>query len=142
MTRVLVVHHDIDLSDQEVDSLRRLGYDARQCTGPMHNSCPILSGEPCDMADDADVLVYDVFASGEPDGAKDLINRLREIHPTKPTVLTSSAFELDWVETAGPHAITPLVGQPTGARLHEAIQAALADSATRQVSVDKGSAAG
>jgi hypothetical protein len=28
MTRVLVVHHGIDLSDQEVDSLRRRGYDA------------------------------------------------------------------------------------------------------------------
>ena len=27
MTRVLVVHHDLDLAGQEVDSLRRLGYD-------------------------------------------------------------------------------------------------------------------
>jgi hypothetical protein len=26
MTRVLVVHHDVDMSDQEVDSLRRRGY--------------------------------------------------------------------------------------------------------------------
>ena len=27
MTRVLVVHHDVDLADQEVDTLRRLGYE-------------------------------------------------------------------------------------------------------------------
>jgi len=35
MTRLLVVHHDVDLSDQEVDALRRRGYDARQCMGPI-----------------------------------------------------------------------------------------------------------
>ena len=39
MTRVLVVHHDVDLSDQEVDALRRRGYDTRQCMGPIGISC-------------------------------------------------------------------------------------------------------
>ena len=27
MTRVLVVHHDVDVADIEVDDLRRAGYD-------------------------------------------------------------------------------------------------------------------
>ncbi len=125
MTRVLVVHHDLDLSDQEVDSLRRFGYDVRQCTGPTRNRCPILAGWPCDLAEKADVLVYDAWASGDTEGSRELIDHLREIHPDKPIVLTSPGMELSWVETSGVHNVTSLVGQPTGARLHEAIQAAV-----------------
>ncbi len=125
MTGVLVVHHDIDLSDQEVDSLRRFGYTVQQCTGPMRNSCPIFDGQTCELAEAADVLVYDAWAAGEPDGSEDLITKLRELHPDKPIVLTSSGFEPDWVETTGAHNVTPLVGRPTGARLHAAIQDAL-----------------
>ena len=35
MTRVLVVNHDTDLADQEVDSLRRRGYEVKECLGPI-----------------------------------------------------------------------------------------------------------
>lgn len=140
MTRVLVVHHDLDLSDQEVDSLCRLGYDARQCTGPTHNQCPILAGRPCELVEDADLLVYDAWASGDSEGARRLIHQLREIHPDKPIVLTSPGPELSWIETSGVHNVTSVVGQPTGARLHEAIQAALgAAEAARPVSGKAGS---
>jgi len=125
MTRVLVVHHDIDMADQEVDSLRRRGYLVSQCSGPIQNVCPVLAGRRCALADAADVLVYDVFASGDPRGAQDLIENLRELHPDIPIVLTASGMELDWVETAGRHRITPLVGTPTGARLDAAIQDAI-----------------
>jgi hypothetical protein len=126
MTRVLVIHHDIDLSDQEVDSLRRRGYDARQCLGPIGASCPILSGLPCDLAEDADVLVYDAFVTGEPDGAQALIEGMRETHPDVPIVLVASGMEPSWMEAAGRHGVTPLVGLPTGERLAEAVEAALA----------------
>lgn len=126
MTRVLVVHHDIDLSDQEVDSLRRRGYDARQCLGPIGSSCPILAGRECSLALDADVLVYDAFVTGEPDGARALIEGMREIHPAVPIVLVAPGMEPSWMETAGLHGVTPLVGRPTGERLAEAIEAALA----------------
>ena len=126
MTRVLVIHHDIDLSDQEVDSLRRRGYDARQCLGPIGSSCPILSGLPCDLADGADVLVYDAFVTGEPDGAQSLIEGMREMHPEVPIVLVASGMEPEWMATTGLHGVTPLVGLPSGERLAEAIEAALA----------------
>ena len=46
MTRVLVVHHDIDLADQEADALRRAGYDVTECMGPIGAACPILAGIP------------------------------------------------------------------------------------------------
>ena len=125
MTRVLVVHHDVDLSDQEVDALRRRGYDAQQCMGPIGASCPILSGHACELAAGADVLVYDAFMTGEPDGARRLVEGMRELHPDLPIVLVSNSFEPDWVETAGVHRVTPLVGHPTGDRLATAIEAAI-----------------
>lgn len=44
-------------------------------------------------------------------------------------VLTSPGLALSWEETSGRHAVTVLPGQPTGARLDEAIKAALAPQA-------------
>ncbi|HET7728279.1 MAG TPA: hypothetical protein VFK54_13240 [Candidatus Limnocylindrales bacterium] len=125
MTHVLVVHHDIDLADQEVESLRRFGYDVEQCSGPTANTCPVLRGRECVLATRADVLVYDAFADGDADGAVHLVERLHEVHPGIPIVLTIPGMGLDWMADAGPHRVVPLYGQPTGARLHEAIQQAL-----------------
>jgi len=126
MTRVLVVHHDLDLAGQEVDSLRRRGYDVVECGGPSRNRCPVLAGHPCDLAQRADVLVYDVWASGDALGSQKLIENIREILPDTPVVLTSPGLALDWEETSGAHAVTILTGQPTGARIDAAIQEALA----------------
>ena len=128
MTRVLVVHHDLELAGQEADSLRRRGYEVVECGGPTKNCCPVLAGRPCDLAARADVLVYDVWASGDAEGARVLIENIRELHPDTPVVLTSPGLELSWEETTGRHAVTTLRGQPTGARLHEAIQAAVGAS--------------
>jgi hypothetical protein len=129
MTRVLVVHHDLDMAGQEVDSLRRFGYEVSECGGPTRNRCPVLAGRPCDLAERADVLVYDAWASGDAEGARTLIENIRDIHPETPVILTSPGLALSWEETVGPHAVTMVVGQPTGARLHEAIQASLAPAA-------------
>ena len=126
MTRVLVVHHDLDMAGQEVDSLRRFGYEVTECGGPTRNRCPVLAGRPCDLAERADVLVYDAWASGDAEGARTLIENIRDIHPETPVVLTSPGLALSWEESSGPHAVTTVTGQPTGARLHEAIQASLA----------------
>ena len=126
MTRVLVVNHDIDLADQEVDSLRRRGYEVRECLGPIGASCPILSDHKCELAEWADVMVYDAWATGEPEGAQALIEGLRHLHPDVPIVLSASGMEPDWVAIVGSNRITPLVGSPSGERLANAIEAALA----------------
>ncbi len=126
MTRALVVHHDIDLADQEVESLRRLGYEVDQCSGPTANTCPILNGGTCDLAANADVLVYDAWASGDTGGSGELINGLRRTHPKVPIVLTTPGIGYSWEPDADP-GVVELQGQPTGARLHEAIQQALAN---------------
>ena len=125
MTRVLVVNHDTDLADQEVDSLRRRGFEVRECLGPVGARCPILRGSPCELAAWADVLVYDAWATGEPDGARNLIEGLRSIHPDIPVVLSASGIEPDWIETAGPLGIKPLVGAPSGPRLAVAVEQAM-----------------
>jgi hypothetical protein len=125
MTRVLVVNHDIDLADLEVDSLRRRGYEVLECQGPIGASCPILAGRPCGLAQWADVLVYDAWATGEPDGAVELIDGLREHHPDIPIVLSAPGIEPSWIETTGPLGITPLVGAPIGERLVTAIEEAI-----------------
>jgi len=125
MTRVLVVHHDLDLAGQEADSLRRYGYEVVECGGPTRNVCPVLAGRPCDLAERADVLVYDVWASGDAEGSRVLIENIRDVHPDTPVVLSSPGLALSWEEESGPHRVTTIVGQPTGARLHEAIQEAL-----------------
>ena len=126
MTRVLVVHHDLDLAGQEVDSLRRFGYEVVECGGPTRNRCPVIAGRPCDLAERADVLVYDAWASGDAEGSRVLIENIRDVHPDTPVVLTSPGLALSWEETSGSHAVTVLVGQPTGARLDAAIREALA----------------
>ncbi len=131
MTRVLVVHHDIAIGDQEADSLRRAGFEVEQCQGPIGGApCPVIAGRTCAAADRADVLVYDVWATGESDGGRRLIEGLRELYPDVPVVLTAPGMELDWVETSGPHGVVPLVGAPTTARLTEAIGRALETAAT------------
>jgi hypothetical protein len=127
MTTVLVVHHDIDLADQEVDSLRRLGYEPIECAGPAGSSCPVLRGQHCPDVHGADVLVYDVWSTTESGGGQNLIEGLREMHPEIPIVLTAPGMELDWVETDGVHKVVPLVGVPTAARLDAAIKEALSD---------------
>jgi len=125
MTRVLVVHHDVDVGDIEVDALRRAGYEVDQCVGPIgSDACPVLRGEPCWQVDKADVLVYDVWAAG--DGRPELIDDLRDLHPDKPVVVTSPGMMLDWVQAQGPHGVTP-VRAPTGADLVAAIEMALRD---------------
>ena len=129
MTRVLVVNHDIDLADAQVDSLRRHGYEAGGCPGPIGTACPILSIRPCPLVDWADVLVYDAWATGEPDGARDLIEGLRAFHPDVPIVLSAPGIEPLWINVSGPLGVTPLVGDPTGDRLVAAIETALASRA-------------
>jgi hypothetical protein len=128
MSRVLVVHHDIDIADQEADSLRRMGYEVEQCTGPAAYSCPVMRGDPCPAVERADVLVYDVLATSESGGSEALVAGLRDLYPDIPVVLTASGIELDWVETEGPHRVVPLVGVPTAARLDAAIRDALSST--------------
>ena len=113
MTRVIVVHHDIDIGDQEVDSLRRLGYDPVGCAGPSGGSCPVLRGEHCSAIHGADVLVYDVWSTSESGGGRTLIEGLREMHPEIPDRADGSRHGAR-LGRGGGHP----QGRPTGGRAY------------------------
>ena len=125
MTHVVVVHHDGDMADQECDWLRQAGFSVEQCAGPQHGPCPILYGKPCPAVEGADVLVYDVWSSGDSESERNLIEQMREQHPEIPIVLTSPGLEFEWERTTGVHAVVPLDGVPSAERLIEAIHRAL-----------------
>ena len=129
MTRVLVVNHDIDLADEEVDSLRRRGFEVRECRGPIGAQCPILAGLTCDLIGWAEVVVYDAWATGEPEGAQALIEGIRSAHPDVPIVLSAPGIEPGWIQLSGEKGVTPLVGAPVGQRLVHAIEVALGQTA-------------
>ncbi len=124
MTRVLVVHHDVDIADIEADGLRRMGYEVDQCAGPAGGGeCPVMRGLPCWQVDLADVLVYDVWAAGD-DGAE-LLEDIRRLYPDIPVVMTSGGLMLNWEQTHGEHPVTPANGPPNPSLLAAAVEAAL-----------------
>lgn len=96
MVRVLVVDHDVDVADLKVDTLRRAGFEVDQCGGPTHalHACPVLRGMPCWQVEWADVLVYDMWASGS--GEDELTRGLHTEYPGKAIVLTSQGMDVGW----------------------------------------------
>jgi DNA-binding NtrC family response regulator len=125
MARVLVVYHDVDVADIEVDELRRAGYEVDQCAGPIGGDpCPVASGQPCWQVERADVLVYDIWEGGH--GHTDLIADVRAVHPDKPIILTSSGSTLDSLENDPRFHGVPVLHAPTRASLIQAIERALA----------------
>lgn len=126
MTRVLVVNHDVDLADLEVEGLRRAGYVVDQCGGPTHarTTCPVTNGATCWQVDWADVLVYDAFAAG--DGGRELIEHIRLVYPDKPVVLTAPGVGLTWTDETSLDRVRTVFGAPTTPALSRAIDEALA----------------
>ncbi len=127
MTRAVVVNADPHKAERQAEVLRAAGYEVELCGGPQHEPCPVLDSLPCPLVDRADVLIYDAWIAGSSDGGRRLIADLRETYADLPVVLTSVDRSLDWVETEGPHRVTPLVGEPTPEELRAAVEAALAD---------------
>ncbi|HEY5520304.1 MAG TPA: hypothetical protein VIK08_06575 [Candidatus Limnocylindrales bacterium] len=127
MARAVVVSKDPRLAEQHAQALRDAGYQVELCGGPQQEPCPVLGGLPCPLADRADVLVYDAWAVGGTIPARRLVAEVRETYPDLPIVLTSVDESLEWVETEGPHRVTPLEGHPSPTELQAAVQAALAD---------------
>ncbi len=127
MTRAVVVNADPRLAERQAKALRTAGYEVELCGGPQQDPCPVLKNLPCPLVDRADVLIYDAWIAGSSDGGKQLIAELRETYVDLPVVLTSVDRRLDWVETDGPHRVTPLVGEPTPEELRAAVETALAD---------------
>src|SRR3970040_1019492 len=113
MVRAVVVNRDQGLAGQQAEALRAAGYEVELCGGPQHEPCPVLDSLPCPLVARADGVVYDAWVRGRSGGGGELIAQLRETYVDLPVVLTSVDRSLAWVETEGPHRVTPLVGTPT-----------------------------
>jgi hypothetical protein len=127
MTTAVVVNKDQRQAARHAEALRAAGYVVEMCGGPQQEPCPVMGDLPCPLVDRADVLVYDAWVAGGSELGRRLVAEVRETYPDLPIVLTSVDRSLDWVETEGPHRVTPLVGDPSPAELQAAVEAALAD---------------
>ena len=127
MVRAVVVNRDPQVGELQADALRGVGYEVELCGGPQQDPCPVLGGLPCPLADRADILIYDAWVVGGGAAARSLVAEVRETYPDLPIVLTSVDTALDWIDTDGPHRVTPLKGHPSAAELREAVDAALSD---------------
>jgi DNA-binding NtrC family response regulator len=127
MITAVVVNRDPRLAAQHAQALRDAGYVVETCGGPQQEPCPVLGDMPCPIVDRADVLIYDAWVAGGGEGGRRLIADVRDTYPDLPIVLTSVDASLDWVETEGPHRVTPLTGDASPADLRAAVEAALAD---------------
>jgi hypothetical protein len=127
MNTAVVVNADLRVANRHAATLRQAGYVVELCAGPDHRACPLFGDLPCQLVDRADVLVYDAFVMGAPDATRQLIEDVRDTYPDLPIVLTSADPSLDWIETDGPHRVTPLPGDPTPEQLTAAVEAARAD---------------
>jgi hypothetical protein len=127
MSTAVVVNSDPRRAATQADALRAAGYAVETCGGPQQDPCPVLGNLPCPLVDRADVLVYDAWVAGSGDGGRRLVAELRDTYPDLPIVLTSVDRSLGWVETEGPHRVTPLVGEPSPEVLQAAVESALAD---------------
>jgi len=126
VTHVLVVHHDPDMADQQADWLRAAGFTVSECAGPQHGACPILHGLPCPAVEGADVMIYDVWATGDTESERELIEQLRDAHPEIPIVLTAPGIGFDWVEVDGAHGVVAIEGALSAAVLRGAVDKGLA----------------
>ncbi len=131
MNTAVVVNTDPEVAVRQARALREAGYAVEMCAGPDHlhglRSCPLFGDLPCPLVDRADVLIYDAFVMSAPDATRQLIADVRDTYPDLPIVLTSVDERLDWVETEGPHRVTPLPANPTSKQLRAAVEAARAD---------------
>ena len=127
MSTVVVVNRDPHVAARHAQALRAAGHVVELCGGPQMEPCPVIGDLPCPLVDRADVLIYDAWVAGGSDAGCRLIADLRETYPDLPVVLTSVDGSLGWVETDGPHRVTPLAGDPSADELAAAVEAALAD---------------
>ena len=79
--------------------------------GKFLHACPVLNGKPCWQVEWADVLVYDVWASGF--SGEELTEDLIKQYPGKAIVLTSQGMDVGWAGPRTPwgHRV-PGVGRP------------------------------
>lgn len=61
----------------QVDLLKRLGHPVETCSGPGHDTCPILKNEPCPMLEAANAVIFELDLDLEQH--REILAKYREI---------------------------------------------------------------
>lgn len=83
-TRVLIESADPALAVSDFGAFAAAGMDVALCHGPEHTpaECPVVRGEPCQLAAEADVILFDLGPAGEP-----VLEAGRRLYPGTPVVV-------------------------------------------------------
>lgn len=86
MTRPKVVIESprSDAASAQADALAAVGVDAVVCEGPEDHPCPLLVGEPCDLVESADAVLFDLDLDRLDD--RQVLRALRARYPDLPVV--------------------------------------------------------
>jgi CheY-like chemotaxis protein len=82
--RVVIESPRSDAASAQADALAAAGVDAVVCEGPHHRPCPLLAGEPCDLVESADAVLFDLDLDRIDD--RQVLRALRARYPELPIV--------------------------------------------------------
>lgn len=91
--RVLIENPHADAALAQATALEKAGFEASVCMGPEHQTsrCWLLESGSCPLADDADVIVFDLDLEDPTDRA--VLRALARRYPGKPVVAEVSEEE-------------------------------------------------
>ena len=81
---MLIESADPALAVSDFGALTAAGMDVALCRGPEHTpaECPLVRGEPCQLAAGADVILFDLGPAGQ-----QVLEAERRMHPGTPVVV-------------------------------------------------------
>jgi hypothetical protein len=91
--RLLVESRDPALAISDFTAFRRAGFEITLCQGPLAEAseCPLLNGEPCPLATDADVVLFDLGEDCADEAHRlNVLGAMRAFRPDLPIVVRSA----------------------------------------------------
>ncbi len=91
--RLLVESRDPALAIADFTAFRQAGFEITLCQGPLMDAseCPLVKGEPCPLATEADVVLFDLGDDREDEAQRlNVLGAMRASRPGLPIVVRSA----------------------------------------------------
>ena len=91
--RLLVESRDPALAIADFTAFRQAGFEITLCQGPLMDAseCPLVQGEPCPLATEADVVLFDLGEDREDEAQRlNVLGAMRAFRPGLPIVVRSA----------------------------------------------------
>lgn len=87
---VVIENRDDGAAAAQAAALESAGFVTSRCTGPDHDerNCPVLSGDPCDLIEAADVVLHDLDLDHPVD--REILAGLQRERPGLPIVIETA----------------------------------------------------